>query len=47
MNTAAATQMTAIINGNAFKAKQTNGRYFYWSPRAVRWLPVSSEKVTL
>lgn len=38
--------MTAHINGKTFTAKLTNGRYFYWSPRALRWLPVSKGKVT-
>lgn len=37
--------MTATINGKTFKAKLTNGRYFYFSPRALRWLPISKEKV--
>lgn len=27
------------VNGNTYKAKETNGKFFYWSPRALRWLP--------
>jgi hypothetical protein len=38
-------QMTATINGKTYQAKETNGRFFYWSPKALRWLPVSSDKV--
>jgi len=38
--------MTAKINGKTFKAKQTNGQFFYWSPRALRWLPVAAAKVS-
>ena len=29
-------------NGKSFKVKQTGNRYFYWSPRAMRWLPVAA-----
>lgn len=38
--------MTATINGKTFKAKQTGNRFFYWSPRAARWLPVKAEQVS-
>lgn len=37
--------MTATFNGKTFKARETNGRFFYWSPRALRWLPVAADKV--
>jgi hypothetical protein len=32
--------MTYRIGNKVFTVKETNGRYFYWSPRALRWLPV-------
>jgi len=38
--------MTATINGKTFTVKQTNGKFFYWSPRAVRWLPVNASEVS-
>ncbi len=38
--------MTATIGNRSYKAKETNGRYFYWSPRALRWLPISKERVS-
>lgn len=28
-----------------FKVKQTGNKFFYWSPRAFRWLPVAKDKV--
>lgn len=37
--------MTATIHGKTFEVKQTNGKFFYWSPRALRWLPVAKSKV--
>jgi len=37
--------MTTIINGKTFTVKETNGKFFYWSPRAIRWLPVQKSKV--
>lgn len=39
--------MIAIVNNKEFKAKETNGSFFYWSPRALRWLPVSKSLVRL
>lgn len=33
--------------GRTFKVKETNGKYFYWSPRALRWLPVKKSEVSL
>lgn len=35
----------AIINGKKFEAKQTGSKFFYWSPRALRWLPVKAALV--
>ena len=32
--------------GKTFKVKEVKGKFFYWSPKAVRWLPVSKAKVT-
>lgn len=38
--------MTATLdNGKTYTAKEVNGRFFYWSPKALRWLPVSKSKV--
>ena len=37
--------MTTTINGKTFNVKQTNGKFYYWSPRATRWLPVAASKV--
>jgi len=37
--------MKAIIYGKEFQAKQTNGKYFYYSPRAMRWLPTSINNI--
>ena len=38
--------MTATLkNGKTYTAKEVNGRCFYWSPKALRWLPVSKSKV--
>lgn len=37
--------MTATINGKNYKAKQTGNKFFYWSPRALRWLPVAAAQV--
>lgn len=37
--------MTTQINGKTFNVKETNGKFFYFSPRATRWLPVAKCKV--
>jgi hypothetical protein len=29
-----------------FEVKETNGKFFYYSPLAGRWLPVAKAKVT-
>lgn len=41
------TQQLTYTNelGRTFKAKQTGAQFFYWSPRANRWLPVAAAKV--
>lgn len=39
--------MSTTINGKTFNVKQTNGRFFYWSPRSMRWLPVKKSEVSL
>ena len=31
--------------GKTFDVKHTNGKFFYWSPKALRWLPVAKAKV--
>ena len=33
--------------GKVFRVKETNGRYFYWSKLALRWLPVPKTKVEM
>lgn len=38
--------MAVEINGKTFKAKETNGKFFYWSPRARRWVPAKAEWVS-
>lgn len=32
-------------NGKTYKVKETNGKFFYWSTKALRWLPISKNKV--
>lgn len=32
--------------GKTFKVKEANGKFYYWSHRAVRWLPVAKSKVS-
>lgn len=39
-------KMTYIAFGKVFEVKETNGKYFYFSKLAARWLPVSKSKVT-
>jgi hypothetical protein len=38
-------KMSYRIGTKIFEVKETNGRYFYWSPLAFRWLPVAKAKV--
>lgn len=38
--------MTYQIGEQTFKVKQVGNKFFYWSPRALRWLPVAKSKVT-
>ncbi len=37
--------MTYTTNGKTFNVKQVKGKFFYWSDRALRWLPVAKTKV--
>lgn len=37
--------MKALVFNKEFQAKETNGKYFYWSPRALRWLPTSKSNI--
>ncbi len=34
--------MTATMNGKTFEVKQTNGKFFYYSKAARRWMPVKA-----
>lgn len=38
-------KMIAIYRGKPYEVKETNGRYFYWSPLAMRWLPCKKADV--
>lgn len=37
--------MKTIINGKEFNVKQVGNRYYYWSYRALRNLPVAKKNV--
>ena len=37
--------MKTVIKGREFKVKQTGQKFFYWSTRAMRWLPVKRVNV--
>lgn len=37
--------MTYTIGTKNFEVKKTGNKFFYWSPRAMRWLPVARAKV--
>lgn len=37
--------MTATIHGKTFEVKQTNGKFFYYSKAARRWMPVKAKYV--
>jgi len=37
--------MHIIRNGRSYEVKETNGRYFYWSTIAMRWLPCKASEV--
>ena len=39
--------MHTVINGKPFAVKQRGNRFYYWSPRAVRWLPVAAARVII
>ncbi|MGZ2449627.1 hypothetical protein ACVIRO_002381 [Rhizobium ruizarguesonis] len=38
--------MTYTTSGKTFKAKEVNGQYFYWSVRALRWLPAKKSGIS-
>lgn len=37
--------MTATMYGKTFEVKQTNGKFFYYSKAARRWMPVKAALV--
>jgi hypothetical protein len=37
--------MKALVYGKEFNAKETNGKYFYFSTLAGRWLPTSKKNI--
>lgn len=37
--------MTATMHGKTFEVKQTNGKFFYYSKAARRWMPVKAALV--
>lgn len=37
--------MKAIIDNKEYSAKETNGKFFYFSPRTGRWLPTSKSNI--
>ena len=39
--------MAYVAFGKTFEVKRTGNKFFYWSPRAVRWLPVAASKVSM
>jgi hypothetical protein len=45
MSTEAPAELSTTIRGKKFAVKQTNGKFFYWSSLALRWLPVARAKV--
>ena len=36
---------TSTATGKVLTVKQTGDRFFAWSPKALRWLPVARAKV--
>ena len=36
----------ATISGKTYSVKQVGSRLFYFSPRALRWLPIARAKVS-
>ena len=38
--------MKTIIGKREYQVKQTGNRFFYFSQRAMRWLPVKKSEVT-
>ena len=37
--------MTTTINNKFFSVKQTGNKFFYWSPKVGRYLPIAKAKV--
>ncbi len=37
--------MKAIIYNKEFNAKEVNGKYFYYAPKAMRWIPTSVKNI--
>ena len=37
--------MKTIIKNKQFQVKETNGRYYYFTPSMGRWLPVAKANV--
>jgi len=37
--------MTISINGKEFQVKQTGNRFYYFSPKVGRWLPIAKSEV--
>ncbi len=37
--------MYRLIGTEKFEVKETNGKYFYYSRRAGRWMPVKKSEV--
>ena len=37
--------MTTVINNQRFQVKETNGKFFYFSVKNGRWMPISKNKV--
>jgi hypothetical protein len=46
MTTETAFAMSYTIGTKTFEVKETNGKYFYYSRLAGRWLPVKKSAVT-
>lgn len=39
--------MHTVIQGKNFNVKQTGTKFYYWSPRALRWLPIAAARVVI
>lgn len=38
-------KMITVFNNSSYEVKQTGARFFYFSPRAGRWMPIAKSKV--